>query len=82
MTRKTKTESRPAHPLLAGVAVASIFLFISGHTAMADEDLQLWSPTQIVHAITKDVSMSMQIEGRFEEDITKFQELVLKPAVH
>jgi hypothetical protein len=68
MNQETKTDRGQAPLRQAGIALVLLFLFGSGHTALADEDLQLWSPTQIIHAITDDVSLSMQIEGRFQDD--------------
>jgi hypothetical protein len=83
MNQEAKTERGQAPVRQAGVLLVLLFLFGTGDTVLADdEDLQLWSPIQIIHAITDDVSLSMQIEGRFQRDISKFSELVLKPAVN
>jgi hypothetical protein len=49
---------------------------------LADEDLQFWFPTQIIHPLTEDLTASMQVEGRFREDISKFSQMVLKPALN
>jgi hypothetical protein len=78
MNQEAKTERGQAPVRQAGVLLVLLFLFGTGDTVLADdEDLQLWSPIQIIHAITDDVSLSMQVEGRFQRDISKFNELVL-----
>ena len=58
------------------------YLLGVGGTASADQDLQLWFPNQIVHPLTDDLTISMQVEGRFQDDISKFSQLVLKPALN
>lgn len=68
---------------LAGAAL----LLLSGQlgfveSAEAEEDLQLWFPTQIIHPLTDDLNASMQVEERFQDDIHLFSELVVKPALN
>ena len=79
-----ETEFGTAYGLLWQSPLAPVLLLLlgTGATASAEEDLQLWSPVQIIHAITDDVSISMQVEGRFQRDISEFSQLVLKPALN
>ncbi len=62
---------------------AALLVFVGlSVPATAEEDLQFWFPTQIIHPLTDDLSVSMQAEIRLKDDISDFGELVLKPALN
>lgn len=46
----------------------------------ADQDLALWSVAFVNHEFDERWSVSLQAEGRFKDDISTFDEFVVKPA--
>jgi hypothetical protein len=59
-----------------------VFLLASGRAVAADDDLQFWFPVQVVHPFGDSWTVSMQAEVRLQDDISEFDELVLKPALN
>lgn len=68
------------------VRLSTLVLLVVSGLAMpaqsADPDFQLWSPIQLIHPIDERWEASMQIEPRLQSDISKFSQLVYKPAVN
>ena len=68
--------------LIHSVAVAVAIQLGMPGAGSANEDLQLWFPTQVIHPLTEDLTVSLQVELRMEDDISDFSELVVKPALN
>jgi hypothetical protein len=70
-------------PLLVLAPLFVLITTLSASTAgAADPDLQLWFPAQFIHPFGDNLSVSMQIEPRLQDDISEFSKLVYKPALN
>ena len=64
------------------IAFLASFLVVNPDAMARDQDLQFWFPVQMVHPFGDDWTVSMQTEFRFQDNMSEFSELVLKPAVN
>ena len=51
-------------------------------TAVGETDVQLWTTGQLHHPISDRLALSLLVQGRFSDDISRADVFLLNPALH